>query len=102
MVVRDIPPIGCILAFEAVVKHGVIALAAQELCVTSSAVSHRLSQLEKLLEVKLFVRGRRGVTLTPAGNRYHRALGDLVVQMMEAGSSGACQIFCVNGVEGHC
>lgn len=84
---REIPPIGCIVAFEAVVKHGSIARAARELSVTASAVSHRLTLLEQVLEVKLFVRGRRGVTLTSAGNRYHRALGDLLAQMLEASSS---------------
>ena len=41
--------------------------------------------------MKLFVRGRRGVSLTPAGNRYHRALGDLLAQMQEASSSAVDQ-----------
>ncbi len=46
--------------------------AAANLCVTPSAVSARIRQLERSLGVTLFVRQHQGVSLTPAGERLLR------------------------------
>lgn len=81
---RSPPPVSCILAFETVVRHGKISQAAIELSLTASAVSHRISLLETLMKVKLFSRGRHGLTLTPAGIRYSRALGSVMDQLRHA------------------
>ncbi|MDT9000125.1 LysR substrate-binding domain-containing protein [Paucibacter sp. APW11] len=51
-----IPPIQCLLAFEAVARLRSVSLAAEELSVTPSAVSHRIKQLETQLGLKLFSR----------------------------------------------
>ena len=49
-----IPPIQTLLAFEAVARLRSVTLAAEELNVTPSAVSHRIRQLESRLGLKLF------------------------------------------------
>ena len=63
-----IPPIQCLLTFEALARLRSVTLAAEELCVTPSAVSHRVKQLEQLLGVKLF--GRADFSLTTEGSEY--------------------------------
>ena len=63
-----IPPIQCLLTFEALARLRSVTQAADELCVTPSAVSHRVKQLEQLLGVKLF--GRADFSLTTEGSEY--------------------------------
>jgi LysR family transcriptional regulator, glycine cleavage system transcriptional activator len=61
-------------AFEAAARRGNFARAADELSVTAAAVSHRIKELEAVLDAQLFVRQARGVRLTEAGERYHRGI----------------------------
>ena len=67
-----------ILAFEAAARLGSFAVAAEELAVTPSAVSHQIKLLEEQLGVALFHRVHRAVVLTEAGRhlcgRGHRRL----------------------------
>jgi LysR family transcriptional regulator, glycine cleavage system transcriptional activator len=63
-----IPPIQCLLTFEALARLRSVTQAAEELCVTPSAVSHRVRQLEELLGAKLF--GRADFSLTTEGIEY--------------------------------
>lgn len=65
-----IPPLSALQAFEAIARRRSFSLAAQELHLTPSAVSHQLAKLEGLLGVRLFERSARGVELTPAGHNY--------------------------------
>ncbi|MBI2313257.1 MAG: LysR family transcriptional regulator [Betaproteobacteria bacterium] len=65
-----IPPIHALAAFEAASRLGGFAQAAEELCVTPSAISHRIRQLEEHLGVQLFERSAQGVRLTTAGRLY--------------------------------
>ena len=51
-----IPPIQCLLAFEALARLRSVTAAADELSVTPSAVSHRMRQLESQLGLRLFTR----------------------------------------------
>jgi DNA-binding transcriptional LysR family regulator len=53
--------------FQAVASAGGISRAAERLYLSQPAVSQHIRSLEKTLDVKLFERGRRGVSLTPAG-----------------------------------
>ena len=53
---RRIPPIQCLLTFEALARLRSVTQTADELCVTPSAVSHRVKQLEQILGVRLFGR----------------------------------------------
>lgn len=63
-----IPPVQCLLTFEALARLRSVTQAAEEQCVTPSAVSHRVRQLEELLGVKLF--GRADFSLTTEGSEY--------------------------------
>lgn len=68
MALQHIPPIQCLMTFEAVARLRHAGRAADELCVTTSAVSHRIRQLESHLGSKLF--GRGDFTLTADGAAY--------------------------------
>lgn len=59
-----------IQAFEAAARLSSFALAADELFVTPSAISHQVKQLEEQFGVQLFHRVHRAVVLTDAGRRY--------------------------------
>ena len=63
-----IPPIHCLLSFEALARLRSVTLAADELNVTPSAVSHRMRQLESQLGVRLFA--RNDFTLSADGATY--------------------------------
>ena len=65
---RRIPPIQCLLTFEALARLRSVKLTAEELCVTPSAVSHRVKQLEQILGTQLF--GRSDFSLTTDGSDY--------------------------------
>lgn len=65
-----IPPLSALQAFEAIARRRSFSLAATELHLTPSAVSHQVAKLENLLGVRLFERSARGVELTPAGQSY--------------------------------
>ncbi|MBI3044520.1 MAG: LysR family transcriptional regulator [Betaproteobacteria bacterium] len=64
---RNVPPLNALAAFEAVARLRSFAGAANELCVTQSAVSHRIRQLESHYCEQLFFRHGRNVTLTTKG-----------------------------------
>lgn len=49
-----------------------ISAAARKLHVVQSAVSHQIANLESELDAELLVRGKSGVTLTPAGQFFYR------------------------------
>lgn len=65
-----IPPLTALQAFETIARRKSFSLAAEELHLTPSAVSHQVAKLESLLNVRLFERSARGVELTPAGQQY--------------------------------
>jgi LysR family glycine cleavage system transcriptional activator len=69
---RSLPPLSTLLAFEAVARRRSFALAAGELSLTASAVSHQIARLEGFLDVKLFDRSPQGVRLSAAGEAYLR------------------------------
>lgn len=73
--------------FAAVVRAGSFSAAAQQLLMTQPAVSQHVHDLEASLGTRLFERGRRGVTLTPAGEKLHsytRAIFQLVAEAENA------------------
>jgi len=63
-----IPPIQCLLTFEALARLRSVTQTSEELCVTPSAVSHRVKQLEQIMGAKLF--GRADFSLTIEGSEY--------------------------------
>jgi DNA-binding transcriptional LysR family regulator len=49
-----------------------LSLCAEQLCLTKSAVSSRIKQLEEQLDQALFVRSHEGMSLTPAGRQFYQ------------------------------
>src|SRR4051794_4247312 len=67
---RRLPPMHAITAFESVARLGTFAQAAEELCVTQSAISHRIRLLEEHVGTPMFVRVHKHVVLTAQGERF--------------------------------
>ena len=65
-----IPPLSSLQAFEAVARRKSFSLAAAELHLTPSAISHQVAKLEELFGQRLFERSTRGIDLTPIGQAY--------------------------------
>ncbi len=70
-----LPPIANLQAFEAVSRRRSFALAADELNLTASAISHQIARLEAQLDIRLFERSAHGVRLSPAGEHYLLRVG---------------------------
>jgi len=67
---RRLPPMHAITAFEAAARLGTFAQAAEELCVTQSAISHRIRLLEEHVGAPMFARVHKHVVLTAQGERF--------------------------------
>ncbi|MGI9367921.1 MAG: LysR substrate-binding domain-containing protein [Ruegeria sp.] len=67
---RKLPPFSAVRAFEAASRHLSFAKAADELCLSPSAVSHQIRALEEFLDTKLFERVGNQVQLTLTGAAY--------------------------------
>jgi LysR family glycine cleavage system transcriptional activator len=67
---RRLPPLNALRAFEAAARHESFTDAASELCVTQSAVSQRVKALEADLGLRLFNREPLGLRLTEVGRDY--------------------------------
>jgi LysR family transcriptional regulator, glycine cleavage system transcriptional activator len=83
-----LPSFRLLAGFEAAARLGSYVLAADELCVSPSAVSHQIAQLEAQLDQPLFRRKGRGVELTVAG----RVLQESVVRSLGVIRSGLQRI----------
>ena len=59
-----------------------VTLAAEDLCLTQSAVSRQIHALEEVLRVKLLTRGYRSIGLTPEGETLFRA-ADAALQQVQ-------------------
>jgi LysR family glycine cleavage system transcriptional activator len=79
-----LPSLNALRTFEAAARHGSFKGAATELCVTHSAVSHQIKQLEHALGVELFLRKTRSVELTRVGRAYYPPLRDAFDRIAEA------------------
>src|SRR5258707_9714547 len=73
---RRLPPLNALKAFEAAARHESFTRAAEELCVTQGAVSHQVKALEAELAVKLFNRERQRLIITEAGRDYLAVVRD--------------------------
>lgn len=81
---KRLPPFSAIRAFEAAARHMNFKTAAEELCVTPSAISHRVRTLEEFLGRPVFVRAANRLTLTPSGQAYREALADILDDLIAA------------------
>ena len=70
--------------FAIAAQTGSFSAAAERLLMTQPAVSQHIQDLEASLGAKLFARGRRGVTLTPAGETLHRYTQEILRLLAEA------------------
>lgn len=71
---KRLPPLNALRTFEAAARNGSFKHAAEELCVSHSAISHQIKQLERHLGVELFIRKSRSVELTRLGRAYYPVL----------------------------
>ena len=68
--VRDLPPLNALRAFEAAARRLSFTRAAEELGVTQAAISHQVKVLEEDLGFRLFRRLNNGLLLTEKGEAY--------------------------------
>jgi LysR family transcriptional regulator, glycine cleavage system transcriptional activator len=74
---RNLPPLARLRTFEAAARLQSFALAAQELHLTASAISHQIRDLEKYFGRALFERSHRQVQTTREGQRLFESLDRL-------------------------
>ncbi len=74
---RNLPPLARLRTFEAAARLQSFALAAQELHLTPSAISHQIRDLERHFGRALFERRHRQVQTTQEGRRLFESLGRL-------------------------
>jgi DNA-binding transcriptional LysR family regulator len=93
--------------FVAVGRRMSITLAAEDLCITQSAVSRQIRTLEDILGVKLLTRGHRSIGFTPEGDRLFRNANSAVQQLQDAigdirvqGARQPVTITCTIGIAG--
>ncbi|MEH6563586.1 MAG: LysR family transcriptional regulator, partial [Marinobacter sp.] len=79
-----LPPLKALPVFEAVARLNSFSLAAQELSVSQSAVSHQIKQLETYLGEKLFWRSGRTLALTDEGRQYLDVISTSLLQIERA------------------
>jgi LysR family glycine cleavage system transcriptional activator len=65
-----LPSLNGLRAFEAAARHLSFTLAAEELHVTQTAISHQIKRLEQELGLKLFIRQNRTLVLTVQAKDY--------------------------------
>ena len=76
MMLRRLPPLNALKAFEAAARSESFTRAAEELNVTQGAVSHQVKALEGILGLKLFNRERQRLVITEAGREYLAVVRD--------------------------
>lgn len=74
MPTRRLPPLRALEAFLRTVRLGSARAAAEELGLSPSALSRRISNLEEFVGKKLFTRQRQSMQLTDEGQAFHEAV----------------------------
>lgn len=75
---RRLPPFSAVKAFEAAARHLSFRDAADELCLSPSAISHQIRALEDYLATALFRRESNRISLTGTGRDYAGQLTQLL------------------------
>ncbi len=78
------PSLKSLSTFEAAARHESFKGAGEELCLTPSAISHQVRQLETHLDVNLFHRLNGGLAITDAGKAYLTLLTPAFSEIDEA------------------
>lgn len=80
---RNLPPLDAVRGFVAVGRRMSITQAAQDLCLTQSAVSRQIQTLEDYFRTPLLVRKHRAIALTDAGTRLFELASPWLERMAE-------------------
>ena len=80
---KQTPPIQWLPTFEAAARLLSFKAAAEELYVTPPAISQQISALEQWLELELFERKARKLTLTPAGQYYLKVAQKILLEHVQ-------------------
>ena len=78
---KQLPPMRSLRAFQVAARHLSFKLAAEELYVTASAVSHQVKNLENFLGIELFIRKTRAIELTAPGINYFEFLDSMFIRL---------------------
>lgn len=78
-----LPSLDLVRGFVAVGRRMSITLAAQDLCITQSAVSRQIHGLEQALGVQLLSRGYRSLSFTAEGEKLFRVADEAIRQLQE-------------------
>lgn len=81
---RTLPPLNHLRGFQIVGKHLNLVRAAEEMNLTSSALSHQVKTLEAHLGIQLFARTGRGLAFTKAGKALHEEVDGYLTQLTKA------------------
>ena len=79
-----LPSLKFLKTFQVAAARSSFKAAADELCITPSAVSHQIKALEEQLGVPLFERGPHSLTLTEAGQHYFEHMEALFARLESA------------------
>src|ERR1700691_3081397 len=79
-----LPPLNTLRIFDAAARRVSFALAAEELHLTPSAISHGIRTLELWLGTELFKKEGRSLALTSEGESYARLVGQALEMLAEA------------------
>ena len=81
---RHIPGLQAVKAFDAAARHLSFTRAAEELNVTPAAISHQIKELEDQIGVSLFQRTSRHMQLTRQGAMLKPAIADALDVLTKA------------------
>lgn len=88
--IHRMPSLRSLHAFQVAARHLSFKLAAEELCLSASAVSHQVKNLENFLGIELFTRKTRALELTAPGRSYFEFLDTMFTRLqMETHQLGA-------------
>ncbi|MED7819330.1 MULTISPECIES: LysR family transcriptional regulator [unclassified Francisella] len=75
---NDLPPLNSLVVFVAVVKCASYSKAAEELCMTHSAVSQSIKKLESFLNKRLFITSKKNVVITELAMSYYNYIDTFI------------------------
>lgn len=81
---RHLPALANLIAFETTARTGSVTGAAEELCLTQSAVSKQITELESFLGARMLNRRKGAVAPTPAGEEYLKSVRKALAMLEEA------------------
>lgn len=82
--VKPLPPLNAIRAFEVASRHLNLSRAAEELGVTQDAISKQVIALEEFIGIQLFVREPSGLQLTAEGGNLKEAIAPAFTTLSDA------------------